>query len=206
MICLRSIAWSNASLTFGLRSSRCSVFFGLELMMKSVWSRPGTSETSKPASFSVLIAVAGTTLIASISWDFSAEIIASSFENIRRPNSSICGFVPVAGFFLNRAIWFFWYLTRLNGPGADHRRVVRERLQVGALVADVLAPDVLRQDEELLELAEHVPRRLLVADDEGVGIGRVRARDVRDQAGRVGGAAARVLDVGVDRPGRVFRR
>jgi hypothetical protein len=55
---------------------------------------PRYVEISKPASFSVLIPVAGTTLIASISCDLSAEIIASSFENIRRPNSSIFGFVP----------------------------------------------------------------------------------------------------------------
>ena len=90
----RSIAWSNASFTFRSRSSRWVFFWGFELMMKSVWSRPGTSETSKPASRSVLIAVAGTASIASRLWAFSAVTMASSFEYCCSPNSSIFGFVP----------------------------------------------------------------------------------------------------------------
>ena len=62
-------------------------------MMKSVWSTPGTERTLKPLR-SVLIAVAGTSSIASISCALSADTIASSFPKILRPNASICGFVP----------------------------------------------------------------------------------------------------------------
>ena len=63
-------------------------------MMKSVWSTPGTSEIVKPPSLSVLMPVAGTSSIASISWALSAAIRVSTFENIRRPNASACGFGP----------------------------------------------------------------------------------------------------------------
>ncbi len=55
---------------------------------------PGTSETLKPAFFSVSIAVGGTSSIASISCALSAATSASSFENIRRPNASTFGFGP----------------------------------------------------------------------------------------------------------------
>ena len=62
--------------------------------MKSVWSTPGTFAMFMPAFFSVLIAVAGTSSIASISFAFSAATSASSFENIRRPKPSACGLGP----------------------------------------------------------------------------------------------------------------
>jgi hypothetical protein len=95
---------------------------------------------------------------------------------------------------LKSVIWFFVYLTRLNGPeptiGAGS-----QRLQSGALVADVLRPDVLRQDEELLELAEDVARCLLVVDDQRRRVRRGRVLDVRDQPGFVRRAAVLVLDV-----------
>src|SRR6185312_6620561 len=57
--------------------------------------------------------------------------------------------------------------------GPDDRGVVRERLQVGALVTGVLRPDVLREDEELLKLSEY-PRRsggLVVVDDQRDRVG-----------------------------------
>ncbi len=96
-------------------------------------------------------------------------------------------------------------LDEIERAGADDGRGVLERLQVGAVVARVLRPDVLREDEELLELAEH-PRRpglLVVVDDERRRVRGGRVLDVVDEARRVRGAAVLVLDVGVDRPGRV---
>jgi hypothetical protein len=82
MICLRSIAWAIAALTFLLSSSRCEVFRGFELMMKSVWSTPGVLRMLKLL-LSVLMAVPGTASIASISCD-----------NIRSPKASTFGFSP----------------------------------------------------------------------------------------------------------------
>ena len=112
---------------------------------------------------------------------------------------------PVGGLPLEESDLVLLVLDERERAGADDRRVVREGLQVGAVVAGVLAPDVLGQDEELLELAEYVPGRLLVVDDERRRVRRVGLGDVRDQAGLVRGAAARVLDVRVDRPRGIFR-
>ena len=81
----RSIACSKASRSFGFRSSRFEVFFGFELKMKSFSVTAGTWLTTKPAFFTGAIAVGGTVSRASSSFALSAEIIASSFENIRRP-------------------------------------------------------------------------------------------------------------------------
>ena len=98
-------------------------------------------------------------------------------------------------------------LDEVERAGPDDWRVVRERLQVGALVARVLRPDVLREDEELLKLPEYPrrPGRLVVVDDERRRVRGGRVRDVVDEPRRVRGTAALVLDVGVDRPGRVGR-
>ena len=93
-ICARSMAWSKASRSVGLSSSRFFGFFGLELKMTSVWSAPGTSWIAKPAFLRVAIAVAGTSSIASMLCAFSAATSASSFENICRPKPSTCGFGP----------------------------------------------------------------------------------------------------------------
>ena len=95
----------------------------------------------------------------------------------------------------------------VEGSRADDWRVVRERLQAGALLAQVLRPDVLREDEELLELPEHVARArpLRVVDHEGRRVRGFCVVDVRDQAGDICRRAALVLEVGVDRPGRVRR-
>ena len=94
VICCRLIACSNASRSFGFRSSRFEVFFGFELKMKSFSVTAGTCVTTKPAFFTEAIAVGGTVSSASSSCALSAEIIASSFENMRRPNPSRCGFGP----------------------------------------------------------------------------------------------------------------
>ena len=71
------------------------------------------------------------------------------------------------------------------------------------LFPSVLLPDVLGQDRELLELAQHVAGRSLVVDDQRVRVGRLGVLDVRDQPRCVRRAAALVLDVRVDRPGRI---
>ena len=62
--------------------------------MKSFSVTAGTWLTTKPAFFTVASAVGGTVSSASSSCALSAEIIASSFENILSPKPSIFGFVP----------------------------------------------------------------------------------------------------------------
>ena len=92
--CCRSIARSNACRTFGFCSSGWLFLFGLELMMKSVWSTPGTLETTKSAFSSVLTDVGGSSSIESISPALSADTSASSFENMRSPNVDTFAFGP----------------------------------------------------------------------------------------------------------------
>ena len=96
-------------------------------------------------------------------------------------------------------------LDEVERPRADDGRGVGERLQAGSLLAEMLRPDVLRKDEELLELPEDVAGRLLVVDGERCLVRRGRLCDVRDQTGDVRRGAVRVLDGSVDRPSRVGR-
>src|SRR2546421_9622390 len=87
-ICALSIAYSNAIRTLAFRSSLCSGFLGLELMMKSLNSRDGPIWTWIPAALAVLTDVGGRCSIAS-SWpDFNAVTMASGFWKNWRPNSS----------------------------------------------------------------------------------------------------------------------
>ena len=166
---------------------------------------PGESSTVKPAFFSVLIAVDGTVSSASRSCAFSADdhrVVVREHAGGRTRRSAASA--PERVVALEERDLVLLVLDELERPGPDDRRVVREGLQVGAVVARVLAPDVLRKNEELFELAEDVAGRLLVVDDERGRVRRIGARDVGDQSGHVRRPGLLVTDVGVDRPRRVL--
>ncbi len=59
MISARSVAYSSASRTSGFSSSRCTVLWGLVLMMKSFIDRLGRVPTTRPRWRSAATAVAG---------------------------------------------------------------------------------------------------------------------------------------------------
>src|ERR1022692_531213 len=118
MICCRSVAYSIASRTAGLSSSRCVVLSGLVLMMKVFIDSDGVVVRTNPARFSAATAVGGVYSPMKSTWlSFSAWIIASSLEKNCSPKPSMCGLGPHQfGFRLNRASWFAAYLTSSNGP------------------------------------------------------------------------------------------
>src|ERR1022692_3069763 len=93
MICCRSVAYSIASRTAGLSSSRCVVLSGLVLMMKVFIDSDGVVVRTNPARFSAATAVGGVYSPMKSTWlSFSAWIIASSLEKNCSPKPSMCGF------------------------------------------------------------------------------------------------------------------
>ena len=100
-------------------------------------------------------------------------------------------------------------LVLLQGERAarDHRREVvlgRVGLQPLPVADGELAPDVLGDDEELLELGQHVPDRRLVVEDDGRRVGRLSALQVCERGSHDSRRAARVLGRRVRRPGDVL--
>ena len=89
---------------------------------------------------------------------------------------------------------------------ADDREVVLgvELLETLAVGADVLLPDVLGEDEELLELREHVADRRRVLDHERLRVGRGERLHVGEEGREDRGRPVRVLEHGLARPHRVL--
>ena len=94
------------------------------------------------------------------------------------------------------------------GAGRDDRQVLLRVVGLEALAvrADERLPDVLREDEELLELGEDVADRGVVVDDERVVVGRLGVLHVGERGRGDRRRPVRVLERRVDRPGGVARR
>ncbi len=98
-------------------------------------------------------------------------------------------------------------LDRVGACRDDGQVLLRmERLQVLPVGAHQRLPDVLRDDEQLLQLGEHVPDRGVVVDHERVLVRRLRARHMPERGRRHRGRPGRELDDGVDGPGGVVGR
>ena len=98
-------------------------------------------------------------------------------------------------------------LDRVGACRDDGQVLLRmERLQVLPVGADERLPDVLRDDEQLLQLGEHVADRSVVVDHERVLVRRLRAHHMPERGRRHRGRPGRELDDGVDRPGGIVGR
>ena len=191
--------------TFGLSSSRWFVFFGFELMMKSFWSTPGTSVTSKPAFFSVSIPVArhGLDRVDLVRLERRDERVV--VREHPQPERVDLRLRPVEGrVALEERDLVLRELRQLE-------RARRRRSAPGSRRSSGRCPCCLCAGSRcasagsgLLELREHVPDRRFVLDTRVVGFGAWAPLMCAIRPGHVRGAGVLVLDVGVDRPGRVL--
>ena len=172
--------------------------------MKSVWSTPGTCDDVHAGLLQRLDRRRRHVLDRIDLAAFSAETSASSFENIAARNRRPAASARRIG--LSRwksAISSFLNLTSMNGPAPTIGRGVRERLQVVALVAGVLAQMCFGRIANCWNCERTLPDGCRVVNDERRSGRRLGPLDVGDQTGGVRGAGALVLDVRVDRPGGV---
>ena len=204
MICSRSTHMESAFFTCGSRSSRFFGLRGFEFQVMLVVSAPGTLFTTMSSSFSRTLDGGERHLVDPV--EVALQELGDHRVGVRevrerdrlgvrrRPVEALPGQED------GRALLLV-LLDRVRAARDDRQVLLRvEGLEPLAVRADERLPDVLREDEELLELGEHVADRGVVVDDERVVVRRLRVLHVRERGRGDRRRPVRVLERGVDRP------